>query len=291
VQRFREKRFVYADSAFFHIFSFQLIQGDPKHALSAPNQLVLSETTAKKYFGAENPIGKTLRIGQDKDFIVTGVVADCPANSQIKYDFLASFTSLEYARQENWWSANYATYLLLHSPAAIAPLQAKIPGYMRSKSAETEMTGKNYLTYTLEPLRQVHLHSELSGIFEPNGNLTYIYIFGSIGLLILIIACVNYVNLASTRAVERAQEVGVRKVMGALPTQLFGQFMGESVIITFAALVVGLLLSYLLLPVFNTLTDRQFSFAIWSEPANLGITAWYWPGCKPDVGGATRHWS
>lgn len=267
--RFREKRFVYADSAFFHLFSFPLLKGDPAKALAAPNQLVLSASAAKKYFGDRNPVGKTLRIGLDKDFMVTGVVADCPPNSQIKYDILASFTSLGEAKTEQWWSANYASYLLLRTPESIRSLQAKIPAYMRTKSAETEMTGKNYLTYFLEPMPEVHLHSAVAGVFEPAGNITYIYIFGSIALLILVIACVNYINLASARAVERAQEVGVRKVMGAMQQQLFSQFMGESLLVTFTALLIGWLLSYLLLPFFNTLTDRQFSAAVWLDPRNL----------------------
>ncbi len=275
-QKFSEKRFVYADSALFHIFSFRLLKGNPQTALAGPNQLVLSESTARKYFGAEDPVGKVLRVDArrgETDYTVTGVVEDAPLNSQIKYDVLASFSTLDASKKEEWWSANYATYLLLRTPEALAGLQAKVPGYMKSRSAETEMTGKNYLSYTLEPLRRVHLHSEVEGNFEPNGDLLYIYIFGSIAVLILIIACVNYVNLATARAVERAQEVGVRKVMGALPMQLFGQFIGESVIVTFIALLIGLLFAYLALPLFNQLSDRQFSIEVWLQPANLLIIA------------------
>ncbi|MBU1820848.1 MAG: ABC transporter permease [Bacteroidetes bacterium] len=275
-QRFSEKRFVYADSSLFRVFSFRLLKGNPQTALAGPNQLVLSESTARKYFGGEDPVGKVLRVDTrrgETDYTVTGVVEDSPLNSQIKYDVLASFASLGASKTEEWWSANYATYLLLRTPESLAGLQSKVPGYMKSKSAETEMTGKNYLTYTLEPLRRVHLHSEVEGNFEPNGDLLYIYIFGSIAVLILVIACVNYVNLATARAVERAQEVGVRKVMGAQPGQLFGQFIGESVIVTFIALLSGLLLSSLALPLFNQLSDRQFSFDTWLQPDNLLIIA------------------
>ncbi|GAB3175624.1 ABC transporter permease [Telluribacter humicola] len=271
-QRFNEKRVVYADSSLFRVFSFGLLKGNPQTALAGPNQLVLSKSTARKYFGTEDPLGKVVRVDArrgESDYTITGVVEDAPLNSQIKYDILASFSTLDVSKREEWWSANYATYLLLRTPEALAGLKAKVPGYMKSKSAETEMVGNNYLSYNLEPLRRVHLHSEVEGNFEPNGDLLYIYIFGSIAVLILIIACVNYVNLATTRAVERAQEVGVRKVMGALPTQLFGQFIGESIIITFIALLLGLLLSSLALPLFNQLSDRQFSFNQWLEPANL----------------------
>ncbi|MFD1145187.1 ABC transporter permease [Larkinella insperata] len=270
-RRFSEKRVVYADSALFSIFSFPLKQGNPKTVLAGPNLVVLSESTAKKYFGSQNPVGKTVRInagGGDKEYAVTGVVDDCPSHSQIQYDLLASFTSLSASKEEQWWSANYATYLLLRKPESIATLQAKIPGFMKTQFGPNGMTGGNYLTYSLEPLRQVHLHSDVEGSFEPNGDLLYIYIFGSVAVLILVIACVNYINLATSRAVERAQEVGVRKVMGAQRTQLFGQFMGESLLVTFMALLVGLLLVYLSLPFFNDLSGRSFSFEVLMRPAS-----------------------
>jgi len=273
-RQFSEKRVVYADSAFFTLFSFKLLKGNPQKALAGPNVIVLSASTANKYFGTSDPVGKTLRInagGGDKDYTVTGVVEDAPFNSQIKYDLLASFTTLSASKQEQWWSANYATYLLLRNPEAIATLQAKIPGFMKTQFGKAEMTGGNYLTYNLEPLRRVHLYSPVEGGFEPGGDLTYLYIFGSIAVLILVIACVNYVNLATSRAVERAQEVGVRKVMGAQPGQLFGQFMGESVLVTFTALLLSLLLCYLTLPLFNTLSDRHFTFGSWLQPTNLFI--------------------
>ncbi|HLK98688.1 MAG TPA: ABC transporter permease, partial [Hymenobacter sp.] len=271
-RQFTEKRLVFADSAFFSLFSFPLRKGNPQTALAGPNQVVLSATTAQTYFGVENPVGKTLRIntgGLFRDYSVTGVVEDCPANSQIKYDLLASFITLPAAKTEEWYSANYATYLLIRSPEAIARLQAKIPGFMKTQFSKEEMSAGSYLTYNLEPMRRVHLHSDVEGSFEPNGDLTYISIFGSIALLILLIACVNYVNLATSRAVERAQEVGVRKVMGAGQGQLFGQFIGESVIVTSMALVIALVLASLMLPLFNALSDRQFSVDIWFKPNNL----------------------
>ncbi len=271
-QQFSEKRFVFADSAFFSLFSFPLIKGNAQTALVGPNVVVLSETVAQRYFGTADPLGKNLRIntgGSFRNFLVTGVVADCPANSQIKYDLLASFATLPAAKTEEWYSSNYATYLLLRSPQNVATLQAKIPGFMKTQFGKEEMSVGSYLTYNLEPLRRVHLYSDVDGNFEPNGDLTYIYIFGSIALLILLIACVNYVNLATSWAVERAQEVGVRKVMGAMRRQLFGQFMGESIIVTAIALVLALILASLTLPLFNALSDRQFSISDWLRPTNL----------------------
>lgn len=273
-QQFSEKRIVFADSAFFTLFSFPLRKGNPQTALVGPNVVVLSESRAQRYFGSENPVGKMLSIntgGSFRDFLVTGVIADCPSNSQIKYDLLTSFATLPAAKSEEWYSSNYATYLLLRKPSDISPLQAKIPGFMKTQFGKEEMSPGSYLTYNLEPLRWVHLHSDVDGSFEPNGDLTYIYIFGSIALLILLIACVNYVNLATSRAVERAQEVGVRKVMGAMQGQLFGQFIGESIIVTLIALALALVLATLTLPLFNTLSDRQFSAAVWLQPTNLGL--------------------
>lgn len=271
-QTYDEKRIVFADSSFFTLFSFPMQVGSPTTALAGPNQVVLSATKAATYFGTENPIGKSLRIntgGSFRDYLVTGVVADCPSNSQIKYDLLLSFSTLPAAKQEEWYSANYATYLLLRSPDAIHSLQATIPGFMKAQFPPEETTPGNYLTYNLEPLRWVHLHSDVVGYFEPNGNLTYVYIFGAIACLILLIACVNYVNLATARAVERAQEVGVRKVMGAGGNQLFRQFMGESALVTAIALLGALLLAVLVLPLFNALTNQQFSPTVWLKPISL----------------------
>lgn len=270
-RQFSEKRLVYADSSLFSIFTFPLLRGNPQTALAGPNLVVLSEATAARYFGAENPVGKALQVNTggpaDKYFTVTGVVADSPADSQIKYDLLASFSTLRAAKTEEWWSANYGTYLLLRTPEAIASLQAKIPAFMKTQSGETGLTGQDYLTYNLEPIRQVHLRSTVDGMFEPNGDLTYVSIFGFISVLILLIACVNYINLATARAVERAQEVGVRKVLGAEQGQLFGQFMGESLLITGVALLVGIGLAWLLLPLFNTLSERNFTVNDWLTPS------------------------
>jgi putative ABC transport system permease protein len=266
---FEEKNFYYADSTFFQIFSFGLLRGNPGKVLEAPDQVVLTEATARRYFGDADPVGKTLRINDRKDVTVTGVVANPPAYSQMKFDAVASFSTLEgNHRTIQWWSANYTTYLLLRNPGAIRTLQAKIPGYMKRQAGETGMTGSNYVTFNLEPLTDVHLRSELPG-FEPNADITYVYIFSVIALLILGIACVNYMNLATARATKRAREVGVRKVMGALKGQLFGQFIGESMILTGVAVGLSLALVPLLIPAFNRLADRQLVFNPIQNPGTL----------------------
>lgn len=262
---FQEKRFFYADSTFFQLFSFNLIKGDPAKVLEAPNQVVLTQSTAHRYFGEEDPVGKLLQVNNEKDYLITGISEDVPANSQIKFDFMASFSSLRESHTEEWFSANYKTYLLLSSQEAIASLQAKIPDYMAEQMREPELSGNDFLTYRLEPLTEVHLYSELSG-FEPNSDIRYIYIFSIIALLIMVIACTNYMNLTTARAVERAKEVGVRKVLGAQRRQLFWQFMGESIFIFAIALLIGILLVNLLLPFFNTLADRQLHIDILKNP-------------------------
>ena len=268
---FEEDRFVFVDSTFFDIFSFKLLKGNPLTVLQNPNTVVLTEFSAKKYFGSEDAIGKILRVNNEKDYTVTGVVTDCPVNSQIKFDFLASFSSLEgdIYKKEKWWNANYYTYLLLKTPEAANSLAVKIPGYMKTQDKENGIAGNNYLTFHLEPLTSVHLYSQVEGGFEPAGNYRYIYIFSAIALLILGIACANYMNLITARATERAKEVGIRKVMGAARKQLFGQFMGESFISVFIALLFSLGFVRLLLPLFNFVTSKELEYFSIFQPAVL----------------------
>jgi putative ABC transport system permease protein len=266
---FDEKSFVYADSTLFDIFSFKLLEGDPKKVLNKPNTVVVTASTAKKYFGNEDAVGKVLRINNEKDFVVTGVVADCPTNSQIKFDFLASFYSLEdyVYKEETWWNASYFTYLLLKTPEAAKIVETKIPAYMKAEDKNNNINSGNYLTFHLEPLKDVHLYSTVEGGFEPGSDYRYVYIFSAIALLILAIACFNYINLTTARAAERAKEVGIRKVMGAVRKQLIGQFMSESVLTVSLALMISLLLVKLLLPTFNLLAAKQLTFISVFQPA------------------------
>jgi putative ABC transport system permease protein len=266
---FDEKSFVYSDSTFFDIFSFKLLQGNPKKVLDKPNTVVVTTSSAKKYFGADDPIGKVLHINNEKDYLVTGVVADCPPNSHIKFDFLASFSSLRGDRflEETWWDASYYTYLLLRTPEAVKRLRLKIPAFMKSQDKENNISNGNYLTYHLEPLKDVHLYSSLEGGFEPNGDFHYVYIFSLIALLILAIACFNYVNLTTATAAERAKEVGVRKVMGAVRKELIKQFISESILTVLIALLISLLLVKLLLPTFNALAGRELTMDVAVHPA------------------------
>jgi putative ABC transport system permease protein len=249
-----EKSFMYVDASFFNAFSFRLLQGKPNEVLKAPNQVVLTESTAKRYFVNENAIGKVLKVGSDTTlYQVTGIIQDCPSNSQVKFDFLASWSSLGLTGEEKtYWDANYTTYLLLKNKESIAPLQAKITPFMKK-----EMAGSGAaVNFDLEPFKSIHLYSPYEG-FEPNNSITYIYILEAVALLILIIACFTYVNLNTARSMERAREVGVRKVIGADNKQLFWQFIGESVLLCTIATILSILVAILLLPFFNDLTDKQ----------------------------------
>jgi len=215
---------MYADSTFFDLFSFKLMQGSTKDALSGLNKIVLTQSAAKKYYGNTNPVGKVMQIGINKDsYIITGIIEDCPSNSQIKYSLLASFSSLGETQEESYWGANYITYLLLKNESDIPKLQAKIPAFMKR---EMQLTGNNFFTFDLEPFTKIHLYSPYAG-FEPNNSITYIYIVAAVALLMLMIACFTYINLSTARSMERAKEVGIRKVAGALKAQVFGQFIGE----------------------------------------------------------------
>lgn len=250
-----EKNFMYADSTFFDLFSFRLLKGNVHTVLSSPYDVVLTESTAKKYFGDEDPIGKALKVGNDSNlYRVTGVIQDCPSNSQIKFDFLASFSSLGLTPdwEKTYWDANYTTYLLLKNENSISSLQAKLPAFMKKEMAGQGAT----VNFYLEPFDKIHLHSPYGG-FEPNNSITYIYILAAVALLILIIACSTYINLSTARSIERAKEVGVRKVIGAEKKQLFWQFIGESALLCLIAVVLSLIVAILILPSFNQLTQKQ----------------------------------
>jgi putative ABC transport system permease protein len=251
------------------MFSFPLKAGNVATALDAPDKIVFTASAAKKYFGNEDPIGKVVRVGDTKDFLVTGVAADVPDNSQIQFDFVASFTSLGAAKEEKWWEANYITYLLLKNNSSLQHLQQKIYQYMKEVSAgELKMDKGAYLTYHLEPLTKVHLYSELDGL-EPNNNIVYIYVLAVVAVLILLIASVNYTNLSTAQSASRSAEIGLRKVLGANKTQVFNQFISESILFTIVAVVLAVVFSVLLLPYFNQLSGKALSSSTLFEPATL----------------------
>lgn len=260
-----EPNFMFADSTFFQIFSSKLLQGNPHRALDGPHKVVLTESAARKYFGDKDPMGKVLITGTDTTlYEVTGVMADYPTNSQLKFDFLASFSSLGVNQEETYFEANYTTYLLLKDARAFEPLQAKITPFMQKEMAGSGAS----VNFLLEPFDKIHLYSEYAG-FVPNTSITYIYILAGVAGLILIIVCFTYINLSTARSIERAREVGVRKVVGAARPQLFWQFIGESGLLYWIAILLSLGIAVLALPGFNTLTEKQLSIRDLFSPSFL----------------------
>jgi len=264
---FEEPRVLFADDPFFKVFSFHVIRGNAATALDAPDKIVLTESVAKKYFGDEDAVNKTLT-AMGKEFTVSAVCEDAPQNSQLKFDLVTQFLNLSNGvKEETWWNANWVTYFLLHDRSNLPQLQQQVNDYMKTTAVreEARLDGNNYLRYNLEPLTKVHLYSSLAG-FEPNGSIRYIYMFLIIALLILVIACANYTNLATAQSAGRSGEIGMRKVMGASKRQVFMQFIGESTIITFIAAALAFLLSVLMIPYFNNITGRQFTATVLMQP-------------------------
>ena len=265
---FDEPHVLYADPEFFKIFTFPLVQGDPATALDAPDKIVITRSMARKYFGEQNALDQTFRVGK-KNFKVSAIAEDAPQNSQIKFDFVTQFMNLgNNVKDEVYWNANWVTYFLLRNKSSLPLLRQQVAEYMNSSQVRAEARIQNkddYLAIRLEPLLSVHLHSTLAG-FEPNGNIRYVYIFAAIALLILVIACANYTNLATAQSTGRSAEIGMRKVMGASASQVFRQFIGESCVITFLAAFLAFALSMLVLPYFNHVSGKQFTVATLLQP-------------------------
>lgn len=243
-----------ADPSIFKIFSFDLAEGLPGEVLKDPKSIIISETRARRYFGNTDPVGRILRLGYEKaPFTVTGVMKDIPENSQLQFDFLASFSNLKSHLEWGIW--NYATYILAINDRSAGIIREKLPDF-------TKKYIKDRGTFLhIQPLKKIHLHSRLRGDLSTNRDIKVVYIFTSICLLMLVIACVNYMNLATARYTSRCKEIGLRKVAGASNRYLINQFMSESFIMAILALLFSLFLCSLLLHVFNSLTDLHMRLA------------------------------
>jgi putative ABC transport system permease protein len=237
-----------ADPSIFKIFSFKLLSGNPATALNNPGSIVISETKARKYFGNKNPMGQILLLGDNKTpYIITGVMKDIPANSQHQFDFLSSF--LEDKSNQGWGMWNYPTYILAQNEGSFRSISEKLPEVVK------KIPSQDKFQLHLQPLLSIHLHSRLRADLSTNTNIKTIYIISSILLLVLIIACINYMNLATSRYTRRGKEAAIRKVAGATNSNLVMQFLCESFAITFSAFIIALFLCYLLIPVFISITN------------------------------------
>ncbi len=242
-----------ADPSFFEVFDFPLLRGNPETALIDPHSLVLTESSARALFGSENPMGKTVTYGDDIELTVTGVMADVPANSHLQFSYLGSFNMLPELRGEgalhNYTDLNYHTYLLLQQGTDAAALERQM----------SELVAERYEGYSvrLQPLTNIHFATDIRFDAAITRSIRYLYVFSAVALLILLIACVNFTNLATARATQRAKEVGVRKAVGAQRRQVVFQFLGESVLLSLLALGLAFVLVMLLMPTFGTVIGAE----------------------------------
>ncbi|MCJ7582126.1 MAG: ABC transporter permease [Candidatus Aminicenantes bacterium] len=267
-KKFVENSALWADPNFLKIFSIELLSGNPETVLSDPHSILFSESMAKKYFDNADPLGKTILYNEKHDMVVTGIYKDLPKNSHFTMDIVIPFDAQKTFSNRNldtWGSSSYFTYFLLQEGADPEALEDKFPALLEKYS---KGKGLDNTKYYLQPLTQIHLHSNINFELAPNSDIKYIYLFSSIALLILLIACINYINLATARSAKRSKEVGLRKVVGAHRHQLFRQFLGESTLITFFALLLTLGLIALSLPAFNRFVEREIAF---NPTHNLGL--------------------
>jgi putative ABC transport system permease protein len=269
-KEFFEDRFYYADTSYFEVFTTRILAGSAEKALSEPNVIVLTKTIADKYFGTEDPIGKTLTAGE-RTFRVTAVMEDVPFNSHFRYDALVSRSSLP-DQIGSWGNFGVYTYLLLPEGYDATILEDKMTEmYDKYMAGIFERMGIT-IKYHLEPMTRIHLYSSNSQEPEPTGSISYVYIFGVVALFLILIAAMNYMNLATARSVRRAREVGLRKVVGAGSGRLILQFLTESVILTLVAAILSILLIVLLLPQFNQIAGKNFGLDIlFSPPLVMGL--------------------
>lgn len=270
-KKFMESRFTYADSTFWEIFDFELLQGDPETALSNPFSVVLTASTATKYFGSENAMGKVLKVDEKFSYQVTGIVEDTPDNSHLQFDLLASFTSLQQLiggyMYNNWHYPPMYTYARIPSAGSIGAVENKFPGMVEKYLGKLVAEQRGF---ALQPLEDIHTSTNYTNEIGKSTNVTYLYVLTTTAFLILAIACVNFMNLSLARSMSRSGEVGVRKVFGAVRKQIMFQYLSESVIITTISSVLGFGLFVLAIPAFNDLSEKALSLQLADVPLIVG---------------------
>lgn len=276
---FKEDAFAFVDSNFFQVFTLPLIEGNAKTALLEPNSVIITSALAKKYFGDEDPMGKVIsfRDGKNTAFKVTGVIEKVPVNANFHFELFASMAGLPESREATWMSSNFFTYVVLTKGYDYKKLEAKLPQVvekymgpqmlqaMGMSLADFRKNG-NEISLHFEPITEIHLDPGYPNALSISGDIKNVYIFAAIAIFILLIACINFMNLSTAGAFSRSREVGIRKVMGSLKLELVKQFLFESIIISAIALVLSLLMIYLALPAFNKLADQNLSLDFFEHP-------------------------
>jgi len=269
-QYIQEEKVVFADSSLFAVFTLPMIEGDAASALREPHSVVITEQTAKKYFSRTNVVGQELLIDEGEPYKITGVINDLPAQSHFQYNFFLSLSTLSSSRENAWLSINCNTYVLLKPATDRAKLEAKFHMFLRKYLGPQfqevlhltfdafEQRG-NYYCFSLFPVTRIHLESNCMDELSPNGNIEYIFIFSAIALFILLIACINFMNLSTARSASRAREVGVRKVLGSPRKYLIAQFLTESVMVTLAGALLAVFIAVALLPLFNIVSGKELT--------------------------------
>ena len=288
--KFQEDNTLFADSTFFDVFDIKMIKGDPKKALKDMFSIVFTEDAAKKYFGNEDPIGKQVLLsGEGTPATVTGIIQNIPENSILKGDMLISMTTLTQhmnkGLDQQWGNFGATSFLLLKPGADPRAMEKKFPDFIERNNGKERKESQMFYTFTLEPLKDIYLYSTRDG--NKSGNMNNVYIFSIIAVFILLIACINFINLTTARSSERAKEVGIRKVVGAAKSQVARQFIGESVILCVIAFLLTMVLSALLLPMFNKLagkvvshgifTNWQYLLLLFSAAIGIGVLAGAYP--------------
>lgn len=278
-ENFKEDDIIFADPTVFDVFTIPFISGDPTSALHEPNTMVISKEFADKLFPGEDPLNQTLILDNKDSYKVTGVFEDMPSTSHFHFDVLLSMEGLKESKSENWLSNNFNTYIKLKEGVTKEQFESKLeiliqkyisPQILEYVGHDLEQfrASGNKIEFTLQPLHDIHLHSDLVAELQANGNITYVYLFAAIALFILIIACINFMNLSTARSASRAKEVGIRKVLGSFKSYLVKQFLAESILMSAIAFLVGLGIAQLTMPLFNDLSGKSLelpfaSLAFW----------------------------
>lgn len=280
-QAFNEDRVYYADSNFFNFFSFKLLSGDPGTALKNPQSVVLTQDMATKYFGDEQPLGKMMIIGDTVAYKVTGIAANPPGNSHFKFNMLVSSSSASRLQDQIWLNNYLYTYFILNEHGSLENVKRRLselvvkyvgPEIERFMGVSLDQVQQQGGVYGFFPTKvtDIRLHATTRDGLEPGGNIVYVYFFGAVALFIIVLACINFMNLATARSAGRAREVGLRKALGSLRIQMVGQFLAESLVYSFLAVLLAVAASYMLLPTFNELSGKNLTMEYLMHPWFIG---------------------
>jgi putative ABC transport system permease protein len=274
----QEEKVIYADSELFGMFTLPFVEGDPKTALNEPNTLVITESTAKRYFNDTHVLGRVINLSDNTNYKITGVMKDIPSQSHFNFDFFFSIAQRADAKLADWNNFSYTTYVLLKAGIDAKAFEAKLPALMKKELGENytrlEQSG-NYFHLNISPLTDIHLKSNRQYELGANSSASYVYTFSAIALFVLLIACINFMNMSTARSANRAREVGVRKVLGSSRWYLIAQFLSESLLITLCASIVAIAAAWILLPLFSEVSGKHLTITLqaftWLIPAMLAI--------------------